>query len=152
MGAAQDLVVQAFAENGFVSAPTFTMLLIHQDPKSGYDYILVDMPPNPLAGDVFTANTRSVNCFLIDSSFFLKTDDKGRHFIMIRSVRDRPYGRSKISIEAYLLAPLEGLPTQPSQSLYHFIRMASVSTVSDACTARELSRLEQKLLNAQFKK
>jgi hypothetical protein len=35
MGAAQDLVVQAFAENGFVSAPTFTMLLSIKIPNQG---------------------------------------------------------------------------------------------------------------------
>jgi hypothetical protein len=147
-GTAEDLIIKAYAESGVVSAPTITMLLIHQDQKSDRDYILVEIPPIPAAGDFYTIDSQSINCFSIKSSFFTNSDSSGRHIFMIRAVRDRSYGRSKISIDAYRLSPVR---TALPESLYRFVLVAAVNAVSDACTFRQLSRLEQKLLNIQIK-
>jgi hypothetical protein len=149
-GVAQDLVVITYAENGAVSAPFFTMLLIHQDAGSGHEYILVDMPSNPLVGNFFTTDSSFASCFLINSSFFLKNDESGRHFVMVRAIRDRSYGRAKISIEAYVLSHLENPLSEPGESLYHFVRIAAVAIASDACTDRQLSHLEEKLLGVHI--
>lgn len=149
VGVAQDLVVNAYAESGVISAPTLTMLLIHQDPESGHEYVVVEMPQTFNADTVFAMESEGVNCFLVDSSFFINTDETGRHFVMIRAVRDQSYGRSKISIDAYRLSGRTVAALH--ESLYRFEPIVSVSATADACSFRQLNRLEEKLLNVKFK-